>query len=155
MDQQAAEAVLAQELNQRINAESLAALGLAGISAEAVKAIVAMTLAAQKEASAKPPPSAKLEPRAKAPPTPSRQEGGSSGSGANLVDTVMQDKLDIAGGTKQKASADSAFALQCTPPSKKIARDVERISIWQTEESDNDLLSDNLGEELEGTVGTP
>ena len=56
LDQQAAEAVLAQDLNLRINAASLAALGLAGISAEAVKAIVAMTLAAQKEAIAKPPP---------------------------------------------------------------------------------------------------
>ena len=140
VDQQAAKAILAQELNLRINAGSLAALGLASISDAAVKAIIALTLAAQKEANAKPLPSAKLEPRSKASPRPSVQEGGSSGSGPPVVDTDMQNKDDLAGGVKQKTSADTAFALQYTPSSKKPARE----SVWQgrqAEDSDDDLLA--------------
>ena len=67
----------------------------------------------------------------------------------------MQDKLDLPGGTKQKASADSAFAQQSTPQSKKPARE-ERQSIWQQpEDSDNDLLNDHMGAELEDDADDP
>ena len=49
---------------------------------------------------------------------------------------------------KQKTSADTAFALQSTPSSKKPARE----SVWQgrqAEDSDNDLLAEDIDADLE------
>ena len=66
----------------------------------------------------------------------------------------MQNKDDLAGGVKQKASADTAFALQSTPSSKKPARE----SVWQGRQagdSDNDLLADDMEAELEDAADDP
>ena len=64
LDKQAADDALRDELNLRFNAQFLNSFGLAGLSEHVIKAIVAATLAAQKEASARPSPFKKFEPRA-------------------------------------------------------------------------------------------